>query len=81
MIYADDVEVLCRRWNWRECDKTKMTDETKEAILVVEGLPPVDKEEMAMIIEDLSREVKKFCDGMTRFEILHADNPEIVIPL
>ncbi|MGD9347684.1 MAG: phenylalanine--tRNA ligase beta subunit-related protein [Candidatus Aminicenantes bacterium] len=79
VIYADDVEVLCRRWNWRECDKTKMTEETKEAILVVEGLPPVDREGVERIVGELSRLVKKFCSGTTHLEILHADKPEIVL--
>ena len=29
VVYADDKEVLCRRWNWRESDNTKLTEETK----------------------------------------------------
>jgi len=79
VIYTDDVEVLCRRWNWRECDKTKMTGETTEAMLVVECLPPVGREEAGMIIGELSRLVQKFCCGRTRLEILYADKPEIVL--
>ena len=35
VVYVDDKEVLCRRWNWRECDKSKMTEETKNVALVV----------------------------------------------
>jgi lysyl-tRNA synthetase class 2 len=81
VIYVDDVEVLCRRWNWRECDKTKMTGETKEAILVVEGLPPVDREEAGMVVEELSGLVEKFCSGRTRLEILHTDKPNIMLTL
>jgi DNA/RNA-binding domain of Phe-tRNA-synthetase-like protein len=79
VIYTDNVEVLCRRWNWRECDKTKMTEETKEAMLVVEGLPPVNREEVDRIVEELRRLVERFCGGETRFEILHEEQPEIVI--
>jgi len=79
VIYMDNVEVLCRRWNWRECDKTKMTEETKEAMLVVEGLPPVNREEVDRIVEELRRLVERFCGGETRFEILHEEQPEIVI--
>ncbi len=40
VVYMDDKEVLCRRWNWRECDKTKMTESTTSASLVIEGLLP-----------------------------------------
>ncbi len=43
VIYQDDKDVLCRRWNWRECDKTKMMGETKNVSLVVEGLSPFTK--------------------------------------
>jgi DNA/RNA-binding domain of Phe-tRNA-synthetase-like protein len=25
VIYADDLDVICRRWNWRESDRTKLT--------------------------------------------------------
>jgi lysyl-tRNA synthetase class 2 len=78
VVYADDIEVLCRRWNWRECDKTKMTEETEEALLVVEGLPPVDKEEIEKIIEDLSRTIQKFCGGGTRMDILHKEQTTMV---
>ncbi len=79
VIYADDIEVLCRRWNWRECDKTKMTEDTEEALLVVEGLPPVDRDEVKKIIEELSRLIEKFCGGRIRLEILHREKTEIAL--
>jgi len=79
VIYADDVEVLCRRWNWRECDKTKMTEETDEAMLVVEGLPPVTREDLEKILEELSGLVEKFCGGKIHTEILHRGHSDIVI--
>jgi len=79
VIYMDNVEVLCRRWNWRECDKSKMTEETKQAVLVVEGLSPVNREEVDSIVEQLRRLVDRFCGGETRFEILSQEQPEIVI--
>jgi DNA/RNA-binding domain of Phe-tRNA-synthetase-like protein len=79
VVYADDAEVLCRRWNWRESNKTKMTEETEEALLVVEGLPPVGRGEAAKIADELSHLVVRFCGGETRAEILHAGKPEIAI--
>ncbi|MGD8537721.1 MAG: phenylalanine--tRNA ligase beta subunit-related protein [Candidatus Aminicenantes bacterium] len=79
VIYADDVDVLCRRWNWRECDKTKMTEETQGAVLVVEGLPPVDRGEVEKIVGELSRLVERFCGGETCVELLHRARTEIVV--
>ena len=77
VIYADDAEVLCRRWNWRECDKTKMTEDTENALLVVEGLPPVDRDEVEKIVEELSGLMEKFCGGIICLEILHREKTEI----
>ncbi len=79
VVYADSKEVLCRRWNWRECDKTKMTEETKDIILVVEALPPMTKEELDEAEEDLSRLITKYCGGEIRIDILDETKREIEI--
>ena len=76
VVYADGKEILCRRWNWRECDKSKMTEETKNVALVVEGLPPAAKEEVEGIINELAEAVKKFCGGEAKAVILNKDHPE-----
>ncbi|UCE42525.1 MAG: hypothetical protein JSV17_06090 [Candidatus Aminicenantes bacterium] len=70
VVYADEREVLCRRWNWRESEKTKMTEETKDALLVSEGLPPVTAEEIKLIVTDLSRMVQEYCGGETSLSVL-----------
>src|SRR3989338_6666059 len=46
VIYKESVRAICRRWNWREADRTKLTEETKNCILVVEGLPPATRAEV-----------------------------------
>jgi DNA/RNA-binding domain of Phe-tRNA-synthetase-like protein len=40
VIYRDDVGVICRCWNWREADRTKLTPATTDAFLCIEALPP-----------------------------------------
>ncbi len=79
VVYADNKEVLCRRWNWRECDKTKMTEETKDVILVIEALPPATKEELEEVEEDLSRLITEYCGGKIRTDILDEARIEIGI--
>jgi len=79
VIYSDDKEVLCRRWNWRECDKTKMTEETRNVVLVVEGLPPVTKKEMAGILDDFRQLISKHCGGEVETMVLDKDIRETEI--
>ncbi len=70
VVYADDCDVLCRRWNWRECDKTKMTEDTEEVVLVVEGLPPVTEQETAGILDDFRQLIIKYCGGEVKTVVL-----------
>ena len=79
VVYADDKEVLCRRWNWRECDKSKMSEQTKNITLVVEELSPVTKEEVHTIVKELGQLIEKFCGGEISIHILDAENKEVEI--
>jgi len=79
VVYVDEKEVLCRRWNWRECDKTKMTEDTKNLALVIEGLPPVTRDEIEKIISELGEMIKKFCGGEITAKILSKDQNEAII--
>ena len=79
VIYMDEKEVLCRRWNWRECDKTKMTEETKEVVLVIEGLPPVDREDVLKITEDLCGLIREHCKSETQIAIRDKAQREVEI--
>src|SRR3989344_3794406 len=64
VIYCDDIgRASCRRWNWRESDKTKLTEETKNAIIVVEGFDErvqAAAEELAEVIGKFSRVIETF---------------------
>lgn len=79
VIYKDDVSAVCRRWNWREADRTKLTEETKNCIIVVEGLPPVTKEEVEAATNELKELVQKYCGGQLTHAVLNKENPELTL--
>ena len=79
MIYKDSLSAICRRWNWREADRTKLTEETKNCILAIEALPPVGIDELNNSAKELAELVRKNCGGNVRIEILDSDNAEISI--
>ena len=76
VIYCDDNDVLCRRWNWRECEKTKLTPETKNAVLYVEGF---DAERVTTAAQDLAALVQRFCNGSVQVFTLTKDSCEALI--
>lgn len=70
VIYKDDLSAICRRWNWRECDRTKFTEETQNCFLIIEGLSPVTKEEIETATKELTDLIQKFCGGEVSYQIL-----------
>jgi len=70
VVYKDNRGVICRRWNWREAERTKMTEETKNAIIVIDALPPTEKSLVEKATQELAGLVQKYCGAEIRTEIL-----------
>ncbi len=77
VIYKDSISAICRRWNWREADRTKLTNQTTSAILVVEGLPPITAAEVEQAITRLSGLIKQYCGATIQEFTLDEGNREI----
>ncbi|MBI3190763.1 hypothetical protein HYZ41_03600, partial [archaeon] len=77
VIYKDELSAICRRWNWREADRTKFTESTKNCVLVIEGLSLVTRQEVEDATAELKEMVKKFCGGDIEYKILDKNQSEI----
>ena len=77
VIYRDRVGAICRRWNWKEADRTKLTEATTRGLLVIEGLPPVDRAMVAAAAGELAALVEKHCGGKVGIAIVDRENPEV----
>jgi DNA/RNA-binding domain of Phe-tRNA-synthetase-like protein len=79
VIYRDDEDVLCRRWNWRECDKSKMTADSTNLCLVVEGLPPITADDVSRTANELAETIKAYCGGSVTSQLATRETPSIEI--
>ena len=79
VIYKDRVGALCRRWNWKEADRTKLTEQTTDGFLVIEGLPPVDRALVESAAAELAALVQRHCGGRVRTGIVNRDDPAIAL--
>ena len=54
VVWRDDAGVTCRRWNWRQCYRTRLTDDTTNAIFICDILDvePGDGEQRATEVRD-----------------------------
>ncbi|SDL47023.1 B3/B4 domain-containing protein [Nonomuraea jiangxiensis] len=54
VIWRDDAGVTCRRWNWRQVARTRLTETTTNAIFLLERLEPMTLEELKEAGEELA---------------------------
>ncbi len=79
VVYADDERILTRRWNYRDCDETKITIGTRNAVLFAdgpEGVPRSAVEEALLDLEGLLRDV---CGGDIRAGVAWADENDVAL--
>lgn len=53
VVWADDVGVTCRRWNWRQARRTALTGDTTAALFILDALQPLTDERLDAAAADL----------------------------
>lgn len=79
VVYKDTAGAVCRRWNWREADRTKLTAQTRNAVIVIDGLAEIGKDAVEKATEELAALLTVHCGGRVRTEILDKDKREVVL--
>ena len=77
VIYADAVGAICRCFNWREADRTKLTEATTNAVLVIETLGSHQQGQLEAALIDLATLVGEHLGGQLRTVILSRDEPVV----
>ncbi len=57
IVWRDDAGVTCRRWNWRQGTRTRLTDATRNAFFVFDRLDGVSVEELRAAAGELEAEL------------------------
>ncbi|MFE4214388.1 B3/4 domain-containing protein [Streptomyces sp. NPDC056844] len=63
VVWRDDESVTCRRWNWRQGTRTRLTEETVNAVFLLEGLTPVTTAELGAAATELAESLEKLSPG------------------
>ncbi len=71
IIYKDDNGAICRRFNWREAERTKLTEGTKNCVLVIEGLPPANKSDVELALNEMAELIKENCGGTCELKMFY----------
>jgi DNA/RNA-binding domain of Phe-tRNA-synthetase-like protein len=80
VVYRDDVGVICRGWNWREAERTRLRDQTQAALLVFEALPEHPPQVLDHALNDLAELVGRQLAATTRWCVLTQSSPMCDLP-
>lgn len=65
VVWCDDAGVTCRRWNWRQCRRTQLTDATTSAIFIMDALDPMTTTELQLAADELIGHLQSLGPGVT----------------
>ncbi|KAA0927089.1 B3/B4 domain-containing protein [Streptomyces apricus] len=63
VVWCDEEGVTCRRWNWRQGPRTRLTEESASAVFLLEGLAPMPVAEIEAAGAELAELLEKFSPG------------------
>nr|BBH87869.1 hypothetical protein KTC_26200 [Thermosporothrix sp. COM3] len=73
VIWVDSTGVTCRRWNWRQCRRTRLTEETQNVYFVLDRLAPYPTETLLAAGDELKSYLHRwFPDCTVSTELLKA---------
>ncbi|HEX4359720.1 MAG TPA: phenylalanine--tRNA ligase beta subunit-related protein [Pseudonocardia sp.] len=69
IVWRDDLGITCRRWNWRQCVRTRLTEETTHGVFILDALgamPDADLAAATAAMVDVLRATSPDADITTR---------------
>ncbi|MER7813517.1 phenylalanine--tRNA ligase beta subunit-related protein [Streptomyces sp900116325] len=63
VVWCDDEGVTCRRWNWRQGVRTRLTEESVNALFLLEALAPMTIGELEAAGTELAESLEKLSPG------------------
>lgn len=79
IIYKDDVGAVCRCFNWREAIRTMLSEQTTNAILIIETINQNKQDKLNKAIDELASLVQSNLGGTYKKYLLDKNNNEIII--
>jgi len=81
VIYFDSKtkNVMCRRWNWRNGDLTKIEVSSQSLVINIDCLPPISEETGKEAQEELVSLLQKYCKAEIKTGSLNRNCRELVV--
>ena len=79
VIYKDDAGAICRCWNWRESVRTMLTEDVRNAFMIIETVQGEFPERLEGALDELAAKIEAELGGSVEKFIVDKANPQIEI--
>ncbi|WP_080800339.1 B3/B4 domain-containing protein [Arabiibacter massiliensis] len=80
LCYRDDEGAVCRCWNWRDGQRSALTDDSESAILVMECVDPARRADLEIALDEFAQLMERYLGAKVRMRtVIDRAHPEIVI--
>ena len=78
VMWRDDTGVTCRRWNWRQGTRTRITTETSSSVFILDALDPLTDDALHAAADALTDALLELSPDATidRRLLAHPDHPD-----
>lgn len=77
LVYKDDDGAICRCWNWREAERTMLTESTTEAIMVLEAVDASTDDSFWKATEALAEAIRTHPGADVQIHRVTRDTPAV----
>ena len=79
VIYFDDssLNVMCRRWNWRNGDFSKITEKSKRIVINIDGVDAIPKSQVENARDELANLLITQCNAVLSTNIININNQSV----
>lgn len=80
LAYIDDAGAVCRCWNWRDGQRTALTDDSANAILVVECVDPARRADLEAALDEFAALMERYLGASIEVRaVVDRAHPEVVL--
>lgn len=75
VVWRDDLGVTCRRWNWRQCVRTRLHPGTSQMLVIIDGLAPLTSDALLAAGADLMTRLAPGPDSEISWRLIDPTDP------
>ena len=77
LVYKDDAGAVCRCFNWRDGQRTMITEHTRNAFMIIENIEPERIGDLKGIMEFVQENAERYLHASVTKQILDIDHREM----